>query len=66
MLYNNNCNCNLVDVTIGVLQGSILDLLLFSIFIHDLIHVTDKLKCISFADDPTVYLNLDDFDLSTR
>ena len=35
MLYN-NCNSDLVDVTTGVPQGSILGLLLVSIFINDL------------------------------
>ena len=66
MLYNNNSNSNLVGITISVLQRSILVPLLFSIFIHDFIHVTDKLKCISFADDTTTYLNFDDFDPATR
>ena len=61
----NNCNSNLVDVTTGVPQGSILGLLLFSIFINDLIHVTEKLKFIMYADDTTIYFNLDDFDPAT-
>ena len=53
----NNCNSNLVDVTTGVPQGSILGLLLFSIFINDLIHVPEKLKYIMYADDTTIYFN---------
>ena len=60
-----NCNSNLVDVTTGVPQGLILGPLLFSIFINDLIHVTDKLKCIMYADD-TIYFSLEDFDPATR
>ena len=42
----NNCNFDLVDVTTGVPQELILVLLLFSIFINNLIHLRDKLKCI--------------------
>ena len=61
----NNCNSNLVDVATGVPQGSILDPLLFGIFINDLIHVTDKLKFIMYADDTTIYFNLKDFDPGT-
>ena len=58
----NNCNSNLVDVTTGVPQGSILGPLLFNIFINDLIHMTDKLKFIMYADDTTIYFSLEDFD----
>ena len=38
----------------------------YSIFINDLIHVTDKLKCIMYADDTSIYLKLEDFDPVTR
>ena len=61
----NNCKSNLVDVTTGVPQGSILGPLLFSIFTNDLIHVTEKLKFIMYADDTTIYFNLEDFDPAT-
>ena len=46
-------------------QGSILGPLLFSIFTNDLIHVTEKLKFIMYADDTTIYFNLKDFDPAT-
>ena len=62
----NNCNSNLVDVTTGVPQGSILGPLFFSIFINDLIHVTDKLNFIMYAYDTTIYFSLEDFDPATR
>ena len=62
----NNCNSNLVDVTTGVPQGSILGQLFFCIVINDVIHVTGKLKCIMYADDTTIYFNLEDFDPATR
>ena len=40
--------------------------LLFSIFISDFIHVTDKLKFSMYADDTTIYFSLEDFDPATR
>ena len=58
----NNCISNLVDVTTGVPQGSLLGPLIFTIFINDLKHVTGKLKFIMYADDTTIYFNIEDFD----
>ena len=66
MLYYNNCNSNFVDVTTSVPQGSILGPLLFSIFINDLIHVTEKLKFIMYVDDTTIYFSLEDYDPATK
>ena len=58
----NNYQSELIDISTGVPQGSILGPLLFSICINDLITVSDKLNFIMYADDTTIYFNLEDFD----
>ena len=58
----NNYQSELIDISTGVPQGSILGPLLFSICINDLITVSDKLNFIMHADDTTIYFNLEDFD----
>ena len=58
----NSQNSETVHITTGVPQGSILGPLIFSICINDLITISNKLKFIMYADDTTIYFNLEDFD----
>ena len=42
-------------------QGSIIRPLLFSIYINDIVTVSKKFKFLMYADDTTIYFNLQDF-----
>ena len=57
-----SCISNHVPISTGVPQGSILGPLLFSIYINDLVMARSKLNCMMYADDTTLYFNLEDFD----
>ena len=58
----NNKNSEFTIIRTGVPQGSSLGPLLFSIYIHDLIKVSNKLNFIMYADDTTIYFDLEDFE----
>ena len=60
------CQSEHVEIYTGVPQGSILGPLFFSIYINDLITVSDRLNFLMYADDTTIYFNLEDFDNLTK
>ena len=51
----NNKNSEFTEIRTGVPQGSILDPWLFSIYINDLIAVSNKLNFIMYADETTIF-----------
>ena len=52
---------DLLDIKIGIPQGSMLGPLFFSIYINDLVNASKKLWCLMYADDTTIYFNQEDF-----
>ena len=61
-----SCQSEHVKICTGVPQGSILGPLFFSVYINDLITVSNRLNFLMYADDTTIYFNLEDFNLLTR
>ena len=61
VVFNNHCS-DITDIVNGVPQESILGPLLFSIYINNVICTSNKCKFIMYADETTIYFNLEDFD----
>ena len=61
-----NSESDLLEIKTGILQGSILGPLFFSIMINDLVKSSNKFKFLMYADDTTIYFNLEDFPLDDR
>ena len=55
-----------VEICTGLPQGSILGPLFFSVYINDLITVSNRLNFLMYADATNIFFNLEDFDLLTR
>ena len=51
-----------IKIKTGIPQGSILGPLFFSIYINDLVKSSNKFSYLMYADDTTIYFNLEDFD----
>ena len=61
-----NSESGLREIKTGIPQGSILGPLFFSIVINDLVNSSTKFRFLMYADDTTIYFNLDDFPLVNR
>ena len=61
-----NSDSELLEIVTGILQGSILGPLYFSVFINDLVNSSNKFQFLMYADDTTIYFSLDEFPLENR
>ena len=56
-----SCNSDLLEIKTGIPQESILGPLFFGILINDIVNSSSKLLFLMYADDTTIYFNLEDF-----
>ena len=56
-----SCKSVLLEIKTGITQGSILGPLFFSILINDIVNSSNKFSFLMYADDTTIYFNLEDF-----
>ena len=56
----NGESSDLKDISCGVPQGSVLEPLLFLLYINDLPNISSKMKFFLFADDTNIYFESDD------
>ena len=61
-----NSESDLLEIKTGIPQGSILGPLFFSIMINDLVNSSNKFKFLMYADDITIYFNLEDFPIENK
>ena len=61
-----NSESDLLEIKTGIPQGSILGPLFLSIMINDLVNSSNKFKFLMYADDTTIYFNLEDFPIENR
>ena len=61
-----SCKSDLLEIKTGIPQGSILGPLFFSILINDIVNSSSKLSFLMYADDITIYFNLEDFSSLNR
>ena len=55
-----NCKSDLLEVKTGIPEGSTLDPLFFNVLINDIVKSSSKLAFFMYADDTTIYFNLED------
>ena len=59
----NNHSFEITDIRCGVSQVSMLGPLFFSICINNFKNASNKCKFLMYADDTTIYSNIEDFDI---
>ena len=61
-----NSESDLLEIKTGIPQGSILGALFFNIMINDIVNSSNKFNFLMYADDTTIYFNLEDFPIENR